>query len=65
MTEIQLLSIGGIMVLIKKERTASEEHLFQCLFNCHRDTWIGLGYNLYRVPRDHQLTSSVMARTGM
>jgi len=64
MTEIQLLSIGGI-ILIRKERIASEEYLFHCHFICHRDTWIGPGCSLCRVPNDRQLTISVMARMGM
>jgi len=53
------------MILIRKERIASEEYLFQCQFNCHRDAWIGLVYGLCCVPRNRQLTTSVMARTGM
>jgi hypothetical protein len=64
MSEIRLLSIGEMM-LIRKERIALEEYLFQYQFHCHIDTWIGLGYSLCRVLRGRQLTTSVMARTRM
>jgi hypothetical protein len=62
MSEIWLLSIGGL-ILIRKERIASEDYLFQCQLKCHRVTWIGLVYRLCRVPRDRQITTSVLAWT--
>lgn len=49
------MSIGGT-VLIRKERIASVEYLFQCQFNCNRDTCIGLIYSLCHVARNRQLT---------
>jgi len=64
MSEIRLPGIGG-MILIRKERIASEEYLFHCHFIRHRDTWIGPGCSLCRVPNHRQLTISVMTRTGM
>jgi hypothetical protein len=64
MSEIRLLRIGG-MTLIRKEIIATEEYLFLCQFNCHRDIWSGLEYSLCHVQRDRQLTTPAMARTGM